>query len=159
RLRFFLFLILLVFALTAFAQDSHCPAYPVSQRDADRVRLKAEKQAQIISVRRKYSAQSQPYQATNYIDDFIFGKMAADGVPWASQSNDAEFLRRISLDLTGRTPSSDQIKQFVQDNASNKRSALIETLMNSEAYTDYWTSFFANHFEVTSGYYNFIGIP
>ena len=31
--------------------------------------------------------------------------------------------------------------------------------MSSEAFVDNWTSFFANHFEVTSQYYYFIGIP
>ena len=41
----------------------------------------------------------------NFIDNFIFDKMRADGVSPAPLSSDSEFLRRVSLDLTGRLPS------------------------------------------------------
>jgi hypothetical protein len=121
--------------------------------------LKAERKAGSLSAQHRRSTQQQYFVAANYIDDFIFGKMSDDGVAWAPLSDDAEFLRRVSLDLTGRIPTPADIRQFVSDNSSNKRSALIESLMSSAAFEDYWTSFFANHFEVTSGYYNFIGIP
>src|SRR3974377_63577 len=40
----------------------------------------------------------------NYGDDEILGKMSADGVPPAPLTSDAEFLRRVTLDLTGRIP-------------------------------------------------------
>src|SRR5437762_2938703 len=38
----------------------------------------------------------------NFIDAHIFSKMERDAVPHASLSSDYEFLRRITLDLTGR---------------------------------------------------------
>src|SRR3982074_2998043 len=40
----------------------------------------------------------------NVIDDEIFGKLASLNVPSASLTTDEEFLRRITLDLTGRIP-------------------------------------------------------
>jgi hypothetical protein len=151
-------LIVLATAWMLAADDPHCPAYPVSQREADRVQLRKERQ-----VLKNAAGPSKPLQlsftASNYIDDYVFGKMAADGVPWAPLSDDAEFFRRVFLDLTGRIPSPVEIRQFAGDNSAEKRREIIESLMNSEAFVDYWTAFFANHFEVTSGYYNFIGIP
>ena len=42
----------------------------------------------------------------NFIDKFIFGKMQRDRMPHAPLATDHEFLRRVSLDLTGRIPSS-----------------------------------------------------
>ena len=38
------------------------------------------------------------------IDDSIFGALTAAGVAPAPHSTDAEFLRRVTLDLTGRIP-------------------------------------------------------
>ena len=44
----------------------------------------------------------------NFIDQLIYKKLAADGVLPAPSTTDAEFLRRITLDLAGRIPSPDQ---------------------------------------------------
>jgi hypothetical protein len=94
----------------------------------------------------------------NLADQYIFGKMQADGVAPAPASGDAEFLRRVYLDLTGRIPTVDQALQFLNSTDSNKRTALIEQLLASDAYIDKWTLFFGNIFQVTSGYYNFISV-
>jgi hypothetical protein len=45
-----------------------------------------------------------PVPRRNYIDDSIFGKMEQDRIPHAGLSSDTEFLRRVTLDLTGRLP-------------------------------------------------------
>src|SRR5215469_14908741 len=43
---------------------------------------------------------SAPVPKNNFIDQQIFGKMERDGVPHSALTSDAEFLRRVSLDLT-----------------------------------------------------------
>ena len=45
----------------------------------------------------------------NYIDEQIFGKMERDGVPHAPMATDAEFFRRVHLDLTGRIPAAAEV--------------------------------------------------
>jgi Protein of unknown function (DUF1553)/Protein of unknown function (DUF1549) len=151
-------LIALAFAMTLVASDGHCPAYPSSQREADRIQFKKQQDGLAFSLQKRAPVQLS-VTAANFIDDFIFGNMAADGVPWALQSSDTEFLRRVYLDLTGRIPSSAEVAQFLADSNPDKRQTVIDSLMTSPAFVDYWTAFFANHLEVTSGYYNFIGIP
>src|SRR4051812_45961794 len=47
-------------------------------------------------------ASTAPVKRRNFIDDFIFGKMERDKIPHAGLCSDTEFLRRVSLDLTGR---------------------------------------------------------
>ena len=64
----------------------------------------------------------------NFIDEFIFGKMERDGIPHAALSSDTEFFRRIHLDLTGRIPDSEQVRQFVASEDPEKRDKLIEKL-------------------------------
>jgi hypothetical protein len=46
----------------------------------------------------------------NFVDSHIFGKMQRDGVPHAPMAGDAEFLRRVKLDLTGRIPSAEEVQ-------------------------------------------------
>lgn len=75
----------------------------------------------------------------NYIDDHIFNKMAKDGVNSAPLSSDEEFLRRVTLDLTGRIPSATEVKNFLSDTSSDKRQRYIDSLIGSPAFVDRWT--------------------
>ena len=74
----------------------------------------------------------------NFIDDMIFGQISAAGIPSAALTTDEEFLRRITLDLTGRIPSSDDIRSFEADTTPNKRDLKIEQLLFSPEYVDKW---------------------
>jgi len=52
----------------------------------------------------------------------------------SEQSGDAEFLRRIYLDLTGNIPTAAETQAFLQDKDPAKRAKLIDRLLASEAY-------------------------
>jgi len=82
----------------------------------------------------------------NFVDHFIFGKIALDGVPHAPSSNDGEFLRRVTLDLTGRIPEPTEIRVFLADPNPHKRDQLIDGLLESEAYVHKWAYFFMDLF-------------
>ncbi len=83
----------------------------------------------------------------NFIDSEIFRKLELSNVPAAELSNDAEFLRRISLDLTGRLPTPSEIRAFLGDSAPNKRDAAIDKLLDSAAFIDKWTMWFGDLLE------------
>ena len=85
----------------------------------------------------------------NVIDDILFTKMESDGIAAAPLCTDEEFLRRVSLDLTGRIPSPDEVTSFVQDVSANKRDALVDRLISSPEYIDKWTMFFGDLFKNT----------
>src|ERR1043165_1286851 len=87
-----------------------------------------------------------PLASRNFIDDRIFGKMQRDGVPHSALSSDFEFLRRVSLDITGRIPSTAEIQSFLADKDVAKRDKLIDQLLASEAYVDKWAYFFMDVF-------------
>lgn len=59
---------------------------------------------------------------------------ASAGMPVAGVSDDSEFLRRITLDLAGRIPSSEEVRAFLADPAADKRSVLIDRLLTSPEY-------------------------
>ena len=75
----------------------------------------------------------------NYIDEQIDTKLKRLKIQPSPRTSDAEFLRRVSLDLTGQLPSTKRIRQFVSEKSSDKRSRIIDELIDSEAYIDHWT--------------------
>ncbi len=65
--------------------------------------------------------------------------MVKDGIHWTKRSSDGEFLRRVTLDLTGEIPAPDTVKAFLADNAPDKRDKAIDRLLASDAFVDRWT--------------------
>jgi hypothetical protein len=53
-------------------------------------------------------------------------------------ADDVTFLRRVSIDLTGKLPDPEAIGRFVADTDSGKRSRAIEHLLQSNAYAVNW---------------------
>lgn len=77
------------------------------------------------------------------IDALIAAELRA--APQSSETpprtTDEQFLRRVSLDLTGQLPSPEQITQFVSSPEANKRAKLIDDLLQSDAYARHWARF------------------
>ena len=77
----------------------------------------------------------------NYIDELIDAKLQRIKVQPSLPASDAEFLRRVYLDLTGRLPEPETVRAFVGDDTDSrrKRSHVIDQLLGSDDYVDYWT--------------------
>ncbi|MCI0663587.1 MAG: DUF1553 domain-containing protein, partial [Acidobacteria bacterium] len=76
--------------------------------------------------------------------------MAREGVASAPLSTDAEFLRRVTLDLAGRIPSLDEVVNFLQDTNPHKRDVLVDSLIATPEFVDKWAMFFGDLFKNTS---------
>lgn len=59
-------------------------------------------------------------------------------------TDDAEWLRRVSLDLIGHIPTADEVQQFVADKDAAKRSKMIDTLLDHPDYVRNWTTIWTN---------------
>ncbi len=86
----------------------------------------------------------------NFIDEEIFGKLAAAGVDSAPVAGDEEFIRRVYLDLTGRIPSAADVRTFAADTSAAKRDALVDRLLASAEFTDRWTMWLGDLLQNTS---------
>jgi hypothetical protein len=73
------------------------------------------------------------------IDDAVFAKLAALRIPPSANSDDATFLRRAYLDVTGTLPTPEEVRAFSRERRRDKRARLIERLLQSPEYIDYWT--------------------
>lgn len=65
--------------------------------------------------------------------------------------SDDQFIRRLSLDLTGSLPTPSQVKAFVESNNPNKRKELVEKLLDSPEYAYYFASKWADILRVKRG--------
>ena len=68
----------------------------------------------------------------------VDAKLAKLNVTPSGQCDDAEFLRRVHLDLTGTLPTPDQARKFLADTAKDKRARLVESLLDRSEFADLW---------------------
>jgi len=85
------------------------------------------------------------FPTANLIDEHVRDQGVRLRVPASGLSDDAEFLRRIHLDLTGQLPSAELARAFLAEPASvEKRQRIIDSLLRSESGVDFWTMKFAD---------------
>jgi hypothetical protein len=70
--------------------------------------------------------------------DTMLLESADKGTALPPLAEDEAFLRRVSIDLTGKLPSRDEISAFVADGDPAKRSKQIDRLLASDAYAVNW---------------------
>jgi hypothetical protein len=75
-----------------------------------------------------------PREVATAIDLSLDRTLAAAGLKAAPRSDDAEFLRRVYLDLAGCVPTAEQARAFLDDRAPDRRAKLIDTLLASPSF-------------------------
>ena len=90
----------------------------------------------------------------NFIDALVFANLKQIGVPPSAVCDDATFLRRASLDIAGHLPTVDEARAFLSNHDADKRDRLIESLLSSPDYADYfankWAALLRNKRDDTS---------
>nr|ADI19491.1 hypothetical protein [uncultured Planctomycetales bacterium HF0500_40D21]ADI22998.1 hypothetical protein [uncultured Planctomycetales bacterium HF0500_40D21] len=74
-----------------------------------------------------------------FIDEEVLDSLTTLGLPVSPIADDTTYLRRLTLDLTGRLPTVARVRAFRADANPKKQKALVEELLGSEAFTEYWT--------------------
>ena len=76
----------------------------------------------------------------NDVDRLVFAKLREMGMPPSVVCDDATFLRRASVDIAGRLPSAADAEAFLADKSPTKRTKLVNTLLDSPEYADFFAS-------------------
>jgi hypothetical protein len=111
-------------------------------------------QAQTASERNKESA---ALAIAAKIDDAFARHWKKNKVTPAPESDDAEFMRRVYLDLIGRIPSAGEARQFLSDPSPDKRRRLVDMLLDHPRYTLHWMNYWEtlllpeSKYEATNG--------
>ncbi len=80
-----------------------------------------------------------PESVNTSIDDEILKLLSTLRLPVSPTVDDATFLRRVTLDLTGHLPTPEMVTAFLGDSKINKRETLVDTLLGSDEFNEYWT--------------------
>ena len=84
----------------------------------------------------------------NFVDDLVFANLKEIGVPPSPVCDDATYLRRITLDISGRLPTEEESRAFLANTAADKRDQVIDNLLSSPEYADFfankWTAMLKN---------------
>ncbi len=133
--------------------------------DEGRVTVRGHGEAAItvwFSSRVDLTTVTSPYESTvdpqvfakaprfNTIDERNLAKLESLGIPPSPLCDDATFLRRAYLDLTGTLPPAETVVAFLKDHDPEKRSRLVDRLLESPLYVDYWSYKWSDLFLVSS---------
>ncbi len=117
-------------------------------------RVKLFEQPGDVAVMIRYQAKVAVFRATiplgapvdklpepkNFVDDLVFKKLRAIGMPPSEQCDDATFLRRVTVDIAGRLPTPEELKRFIADPSASKRERWIDALLDSPDYAEYFAN-------------------
>ncbi|MEX0716441.1 MAG: DUF1549 and DUF1553 domain-containing protein [Planctomycetaceae bacterium] len=107
-----------------------------------------------VAIMARYQGQVSTFRATvplgaevaklppekNFVDQAVFAKLKLLGVPPSELCDDATFIRRVSLDIAGRIPTAEEVGAFLADTAADKREKLVDKLLDSPEYADYFAN-------------------
>lgn len=75
----------------------------------------------------------------NFIDELALKKLQSLNLPPSPRCSDEEFIRRAYLDTIGVLPTVKETREFLANDKTDKRDALIEALLTREEFIDYWS--------------------
>src|SRR5678815_275074 len=87
-----------------------------------------------------------PMPEYNLIDKHVNAKLEKRKILPSGECTDAEFIRRVYLDLTGIVPRAAQARAFVEDKtpSQQKRQKLVEQLIGTSDFVAYWSNRWAD---------------
>ena len=80
-----------------------------------------------------------PVPTDNVIDKFVVQKLNRLNIKPSDLADDATFLRRIYLDLTGIQPTAEEVRSFLADADPNKREKTVDVLFQRSEFVDQWS--------------------
>ncbi len=84
----------------------------------------------------------------NFVDELVFANLKRLGIPPSPVCDDSTFIRRATIDITGRLPTAEEVETFLADTNPARRDLLVDSLLNQPGYADYfankWSSLLKN---------------
>ena len=72
------------------------------------------------------------------VDAFVLAKLAAEGLSPSPETDRRTLIRRLSFDLVGLPPTSDDVERFIHDVSPGAYERLVERLLASPGYGERW---------------------
>ncbi len=94
--------------------------------------------SQVLVLPRDLNYQPPQEKPANYIDELVGAKLRKLRIEPSEICSDEVFLRRVTLDITGLLPTPEEHVAFISDGDPNKRSKLIDRLLQRKEFSEIW---------------------
>jgi hypothetical protein len=74
----------------------------------------------------------------NYVDAHVHNKLKKLRILPSPLCSDEEFLRRVSIDVTGTLPRVEDYRRFMADKSPDKRARLVDDLLSRKEFVEIW---------------------
>jgi len=105
----------------------------------------------VLPADKGYTWTNPPMQ--NGLDKIVYDRLQKLRLLPSALCDDETFLRRATLDITGTLPSVEEYRAFMADSSKDKRTRLVDRLIQSDGFTDLWTDLWAEMLRVKGGGY------
>lgn len=98
-------------------------------------------------------------ESFNHLDDLVYEKLQKVKLLPSDLCDDAEFVRRVTIDLTGLPPQPEDVRAFIEDKRPSraKREELIDKLVGSEPFIEHWTNKWSDMLQVNRKFLGDVG--
>ncbi|MFP6765369.1 MAG: DUF1549 domain-containing protein, partial [Planctomycetaceae bacterium] len=130
-------------AIAAVDKNGLVATSPITGEAAVMTRYMDEMAVATVSVPLPGSVDPEIYRTLprqNYIDDLVWKKLERLGLTPSAPAPEHAFLRRASIDIIGRTPTSEEARNYLADKAPDRRARLIDQLLDSPEFCDHWAN-------------------
>ena len=103
------------------------------------VRYRAQPALARVLVPRPDAGAFPDVKPNNFVDAHVLAKLKRLNLPPAALADDATFLRRVHLDVTGELPTPEDVQKFLADTAADKRAKTIDALLSRPGHAALWT--------------------
>ena len=81
---------------------------------------------------------------SNFIDGLVWTKLKKLGITPSEPAPETTWVRRVYLDIIGRLPTPDEVRQYLADGGADRRARTIDGLLAHPEYADYWANKWAD---------------
>ena len=106
--------------------------------------------AQVIVIPKGLRFQWPEVPTNNYVDEAVYAKLKKLRLAPSGVCDDATFLRRACLDITGALPTPEEVTRFMGDSAADKRNRLVDELLKRKEFAELWVMKWAELLEIRS---------
>lgn len=104
--------------------------------------------AQILAIPKDPSFAFPQVAEHNYIDTLVHTKLKKIRITPSEVADDATFIRRVTLDITGTMPTPEEVRSFLADKDTKKREKKVDELLERPEFTELWVMKFAELLQI-----------
>jgi hypothetical protein len=104
--------------------------------------------AQILAIPKESSFAFPQVAEHNYIDTLVHNKLKKIRITPSEVADDATFVRRVTLDITGTMPTPEEVRAFLADKDAKKREKKVDDLLKRPEFTEMWVMKFAELLQI-----------